>query len=81
MDPQAFVTALPATGPHPNHEQELMLFGSLVGEWRVRIHMIQDGEIRYNEDRCLPRILGKAISGGRERWPPTLGFGGARDTR
>lgn len=50
MDPQAFVTALPATGPHPNHERELMLFGRFVGEWRVRIHMIQDGEIRYDEE-------------------------------
>jgi hypothetical protein len=50
MDPQPFLAALPATGPHPDHAQELMLFGRFVGEWRVRIHMIQDGEIRYDEE-------------------------------
>ena len=31
---------------------------------------------RNRRDRCLPRILGRAISGCRERWPPALSCGG-----
>jgi hypothetical protein len=49
MDPQPFLAALPASGPHPDHERDLMLFGRFVGEWRVRIQMIQEGQIRYDE--------------------------------
>lgn len=47
MIPDSMLAALQANGPHPEHAEELMLFGQFVGAWNVDISNISpDGTKR-----------------------------------
>jgi hypothetical protein len=47
MIPDSMIAALQASGPHPEHAKQLMLFGQFVGAWDVDItNMAPDGTKR-----------------------------------
>lgn len=61
----AAIEALRADGPHPEHREQLMLFGQFVGEWLLDVSFYEaDGSLqrRYLADWMFSWILrGKAI--------------------
>src|SRR3954468_19638037 len=42
------IQALYASGPHPDHARELMLFGRFVGSWDMRVRDLEPDEREYD---------------------------------
>ena len=41
MHPDSMIDALQASGPHPDHASDLILFGQFVGAWDVDVTNIE----------------------------------------
>ena len=74
MLPDSMLSALQASGPHPEHAKQLMLFGQFVGAWEVDItNIAPDGTKR--------EIKGNGFSTGSWKAGPSWTCGLRRAAR